>query len=201
MGTAATKEITKAARDAALERLTARYLELRQQAFRDAVDTVIELGEILIQVEALLGREFGDWLDRVATADRTAHNYVALAELAEEQPGVIQTWKELGPTKLYRIAHLPASSRRALLKPSQAEKLADATDREFAEIVAPYVVKKRKVTADMRAHGLRMKVKAWTNTIRSTRVRGIKDADLRKGLDAELGELVRGIEALRRQIR
>src|SRR5262245_59329716 len=79
--------------------LTERYQELRRQALRDAVDTAIELGGIVMQVRARMRENFDAWLAHVGTTDRTARNYAALARLAEDAPAVIQKWKELGPSK------------------------------------------------------------------------------------------------------
>jgi len=189
------------AEDAQVERLTERYLELRRQVFRDAVDTLIELGQIAADVHRRLGRAYAGWLARVGTTYGSARNYAALAGLAAEQPEIVQGWKELGPTKLYRIAFLPKPTRKKVLRPHLREDLTRATDAEFAQIVEPHFVRKRKVTPEMRAHGLYMKVQAWTEALRKSKVAGVVDsrrkADLLAGLDA----LERAIERIRRDLR
>jgi hypothetical protein len=180
--------------------LTERYQELRRQAFRDAVDLTIELGQIVIDVHARLREGFGAWLDEVGTTERTARNYVALARLAAEAPGIVQRWKELGPSKLYKVATLPAPARSKVLRKADGEKLLKATDEEFAAIVAPYSTQGRRVTAEMRAHGMRMKVQAWAQQVKSARLSGIEDAAKKAELRAEIASLVRALEALARSL-
>jgi hypothetical protein len=175
--------------------LTERYLELRQHAFRTSVDMAIEQGEIILSIQRRVGGGLTAWLTRVGTRKTTAYNHAALARLAKEQPSVIQDWKELGPSKLYKIAKLPAPSRQKVLR-AGAAKLRGSSDEEFAEMVAPFTQRKRKVTPDMRAHGFRMRVRAWGERARQVRIDGVEDdvlkADLRREIDA-LFEVLREV--------
>lgn len=175
-------------------KFTERFLELRRQGFRDLVDMAVELGEILIQARPLLRGVYQKWLrEHLGVDPATAENYVALARLSKEAPHVIQRWKELGPTKLYRVARLPPPGRSAIFK---VRGLADMTDGEFVEVTARYLVRRRKVTGNMRAHGLRMKVQGFTQRLARTRLPAIEDDQLRSDLRRDLVELARRVREL-----
>jgi hypothetical protein len=180
--------------DPAVVRFTERFLELKQQAFRDLVDTAVELGEILVEARKALWGNYRRWIRERLQIDRsTADNYSALARLARESPAVIQRWKELGPSKLYQIARLPAPGRRAVLR---LPRLQERTDREFSELVRPHRVLRRKVTGNMRAHGLRMKVEAWIRTLDGERLPRVENGALRVRLRQRLLDLARRARAL-----
>ncbi|MEK6609152.1 MAG: hypothetical protein AABZ30_15950 [Myxococcota bacterium] len=180
--------------DTRVVRLTERFLELRRQAFRDAVDTVAELGEILREGRTLLAGVYLRWTeDRLGIDYKTARNYEALAHLAAEAPDVIQRFKELGPSKLYRVARLAPAARRVVLR---TPDLHDMTDQAFAEVVAPYIVKGRPVTGNMRAHGLRMKAQAFGERLRRLRLPAIRDDAMRAGLRDDLIALADEIKRL-----
>ncbi len=63
----------------------------------------------------------------------------------------------LGVTKLYTLARMAPASRHQLLR---EPRLADMGDREFRALTSPLLLRTRKVTGNMRGHGLRMKVRA-----------------------------------------
>jgi hypothetical protein len=181
-------------------RLTARFVELRQQLFRNAVDTAVELGEILREGRKIVAGRYRDWISRLGIAYSTARNYESLARMAEEQPRLIQRFKELGPAKLYRLAMLDDKGRKTVLGKKKPQALIEMNQQEFAAFTKPFMKKRRTVTADMRAHGLRMKVRAWNKTLKAAKVKGIRSKDLREGLKGELGEMVKLAEGIVRRI-
>ena len=73
-------------------------------------------------------------------------------------------------------------------------------NNQFAAFTKPYVKRRRTVAPDMRAHGLRLKVRAWNKTLRVAKVKGIRSADLREGLRGELAELARFAEGVARKL-
>ena len=80
-------------------------------------------------------------------------------------------------------------SRKKVLKAHGPERLLEMNQLEFAAIVKPYVRKRRPVTPDMRAHGLRMKLRSWSETLRSADVKKIRNPDLRIALRSDLESL------------
>ncbi len=181
-------------------RLTERYHELRRQGFRYGVDTVIELGQIVLDVERWTNGGLRAWCEREGVSRSTAYNQASLARLAEDSPGIIQRWKELGPAKLYGVARLLPPARAKVLVKGSEEKLARSTDAQFAQIIRPHLVRKRKVTQDMRASGLRQRLQAWTRRISETRLSGIEDAALRAAVLGDARELERALASLRKRI-
>jgi hypothetical protein len=123
----------------------------------------------------------------------TAANYAALARLASEAPGIVQHQKELGASKLYRVARVPAAARRRLLR---TPRLAEMSDAEFAALTAPLVPRRRKVSGNMKAHGLRMRVRAFSDRLRAFRPGPIDDPDMRAALREDLVEAARLARAL-----
>ncbi|MHC5037613.1 MAG: hypothetical protein ACYTHM_09890 [Planctomycetota bacterium] len=172
-------------------RLTERFAELKRQLFRNAVDTAIELGEILREGRRLAGNRFREWTRRLGITYATARNYESLATLAEVQPRLIQRFKELGPTKLYRLAVLDEKGRKHVLGAKKPKALIAMNQEEFAAYTKPYIRRQRTVTPDMLAHGLRMKVRAWTKTLADARIKGIRSEALRTGLKKELEALAK----------
>jgi hypothetical protein len=178
----------------AVLRLTERFLELRREIFRNLVDRAVELGELLLEARPLLRGQYQRWLrERLGVDGGTAENYLRLARLARDSPGVLQRWKELGVSKLYRIARLPAPARKKVLR---LDRLAAMSDREFSEATSDYLPPLRKVSDNMRAHGLRMRLRAFTGVVAATRALEITDDRLRAGLRADLAALARALRAL-----
>ncbi|MHC5038479.1 MAG: hypothetical protein ACYTHM_14295 [Planctomycetota bacterium] len=182
----------------ALVRLTARFQELKRQLYRDAVDTAVELGDILREGKAVLTGHYRRWIERLGISPKTALNYERLSRLAEEAPRILQQFKELGPAKLYRVADIEKTHRNKILNPKRAGRLIEMNHREFASLTAPYRKRRRAVTADMKAHGLKMKIRSWKETLRSARVRGIKSPELKGSLKSELADLVALAERTRK---
>jgi hypothetical protein len=142
----------------------------------------------------VLAGSFHRWLrDKVGIEPQTARNYLALARMARESPGAVERWKELGASKLYRVARLPREGQRAVLR---TPRLAEMTDREFKAVTGPYLVQQRKVTGNMRAHGLRMKLQSFRRDIAGARLSGIQDDAIRTGLRDDLEALARTVETL-----
>jgi hypothetical protein len=187
--------------DPTIERLSERFLELHREGFRTAVNLVVELGQILLEAKPRLRGSYARWLDRLGVSPQTARNYESLAQLSARHPGVIEQWKELGPAKLYRIGALSQEGRRAILKPNAAPRLQAMNPREFAELTRRYVVERRKVTPEMKAHGLRMKLAAWVQALEAVRLGGITSEEMRAGLLGDLGALGKAAAAVAREVR
>jgi hypothetical protein len=184
--------------DSRVARLTERFLELKRQVYRNLVDVAVELGEILEEGKEILGKSYPRWLDDgLGIERRTAGNYLSLARVARESPGTVQRWKELGATKLYQLARIPAAARREVLR---KEGLQGMGDREFSALIRPHVVRRRTVTGNMRAHGFRMKVRAFLETIEGARLPGIESAEIRSGLRRDLLLLSRRAVELARRL-
>lgn len=169
-----------------------RFFDLRRQLYRNSVDAVVEIGEILVAVKPQLPRLYGAWLGRIGMSPQTALNYENMATLAKEQPEVIRDWKELGPSKLYQVQRLEETDRKKVLKPTKREKLLDMTDREFAAEIAPYKPEPgRKITPLMKAGGFVLKVRSWRKQAQDFRayLKRHKHDGLPAGLKAELREL------------
>jgi hypothetical protein len=65
------------------------------------------------------------------------------------------------------------------------------TDREFAALAAPHVVKTRTVSGNMRLHGLRMKVQGMTDRLRGATLARADDDQVVAGLRRDLQDLAR----------
>src|SRR4051812_48734485 len=98
------------------EALAARFHEARRQALRTLVDMTVEAGQVLLEAQRRLGPSYARWLrERLHLEPSTARNYVSMARLAAESPWAVERYKQLGASKLYQVARLPAESRRAVL--------------------------------------------------------------------------------------
>jgi len=138
--------------------LAARFKQVREEGAEQLVDLAAALGAILHEARVHLRGQYHRWLDERLGLDRgTARNYSALAALARESPAIITRHKRLGVTKLYTLARMAPASRHQLLR---EPRLADMGDREFRALTSPLLLRTRKVTGNMRGHGLRMKVRA-----------------------------------------
>ena len=127
--------------DPKLIALAARFQELQQQTFRDLVEAAVELGGILLQARPLAAGSFGAWLEEVGVSHASAMNYMGMATLAKHQPQLIERWKELGPTKLYQVARLPAEAQKDVLQTKKRDEILQMNDREFAALVEPHLPK------------------------------------------------------------
>ncbi|MSP63568.1 MAG: hypothetical protein EXR72_25135 [Myxococcales bacterium] len=95
----------------------------------------------------------------------------------------MERWKDLGASKLYRVARLSPEHRNTLLKDARVREM---NGLQFSRLLAPLVERRRRVTGNMRGHGLRMKVQAFTKKLAAARVPKIADPALREGLRADL---------------
>src|SRR5688572_4210760 len=103
--------------EAEVRRLTERFHDIDSIRRCSAVDICIELGEILDEGRALLGRGYGRWLrEQLGLSRAAAECYGALAELCRREPGSVHTHKDLGPAKLVRLARLDPDRRARLLR-------------------------------------------------------------------------------------
>jgi hypothetical protein len=178
--------------DPRLKPYEVRFGDLRRQYFRNSVDAVIEIGEILLAVKPLLTRQYAAWLERVGMSVQTAFNYEGMATLARTQPEVIRDWKELGPSKLYQLQRISERDRKKVLKAAKKDELLAMTDREFAEALAPYKPEpEREVTPAMKAGGFVNKVRSWRKQAQEFRtyLKRHKGEELPEALRAELKEL------------
>lgn len=186
-----------------IDRLSSRFLELRQQLARDAVESMREMGRVLQQARALLDRDYGRWIeDELGISRAAGSNYERVYELSQTTPRLFIDHKELGASKMIRLARVVPKMRAVVLKQKTAKKTtADMTDAEFALITKPYLQRPRKISGNMKAHGLRMKLRALTQTLRTaTRYPKITDANMRKRLIADLKATAVAANSLARKL-
>lgn len=178
-------------------RLTDEFRKVRQEFLGDAVDAVVEMGSLLRRGQKLIAGHYYRWLAALEVDPTTASNYVRLAALKKENEDLVSDWKELGPSKLYRISQITPEGREAVLDESEHERLRRMNDQKFTALTAPYVAEPQvKVTAAMRAHGLRMKLQAWTQIVRKARLAGLRDGKIRRGLKGDVRALGAALRAL-----
>lgn len=183
----------------AVQTLTARFVEVRATWFRDTVDAVVQMGEILREARERLPRVYTRWVEERLHLDRsTAQNYVRLAEYARHAPGELERHKQLGISKLYKVARLPVEARRALLATPDLVRL---TDGEFHELTASSLPPARKPTGNMKAHGLRMRVQAATAVVRRAPPGQIGNPEMRAALKKDLLELARAAREMAGRIK
>ena len=184
-----------------IQNLTIRFRELHFQMFRDMVETAVELGEIIIKVKKRIKGHFYVWLETVKVSPQAAKNYERLALAVESTPHLITRYKELGLTKLYRLASISDEGRKKILKPEKLRYLAELNDRRFFDLTAPYVKKKKKVSSDQKANGLVQKFKAWIIYVDNAVVRNIKSNKLKVTLRNKAIELSNKLKKLSTEIR
>jgi hypothetical protein len=179
--------------------LTARFHQARADWIRDSVDVVVELGGILLEGKRSLGPAFHRWIaEELHVEPATARNYIRLAEFSRHSPAAIERFKALGVAKLYKIARLPPPARDAVLHTPEVDQL---TDGEFHTLTSSYLTPARKVSGNMRAHGLRQKVRASTTMLLKPPPARIEDDEMRRGLKQDLLELARTARALAMRIK
>jgi hypothetical protein len=205
-GRAIARAVVPQVLDATIASLTTRFHELKEQLLRDAVETMREMGEILEQGAARLGRRrYGAWVEQDLGISRAAaSNYVRVLELSRTTPRLFLDWKELGASKMVRLARVaPRRRRTAVRKKLRGKDVHEMTDAEFAVVTRPYIEHKRKVTGNMRAHGLRMKARALHATLERAcgELSDVSDAAIRTALRADLEALARVARRLRARLR
>jgi hypothetical protein len=182
--------------DPKLAALTARFQELQAQAYRDLVGAAVELGDILRTGKPLTGASYGAWLEELGVSRKSADNYMAMAALARTNPQALERWKELGPTKLYRVARLPAGAQREVLQPKKRDEILQMNDREFSALVEPHLPRSTaSFTPAQKAHGLRQKASSWRRQLGDFRTYFGKHAP-----EARPAELVAELRALKKDV-
>ena len=174
------------------DQLSARFLQLREQLARDAVETMREMGKVLHEARTLLGRDYGLWIrEELGISRAAASNYKRVFEMSESTPKIFVEKKDLGPSKIIRLARVAPDKRSTALNKKVGRKtVAAMTDAEFALVTKPYLQRQRKVSGNMKAHGLRMKLAALMQTLRGAkRYPKISDDELRRRLAADLEKL------------
>ncbi len=110
--------------DADIQKLTIEILTLSDTLERDRAESVVEIGEKMAVIHAALAHGgWGRWVaDEVPYTERSALNYIRLAEWAAREPSFYLRFKSLGPTKLYALLRLPPETLAELPDPgSDAE--------------------------------------------------------------------------------
>lgn len=145
--------------------LTAKILELKKTLFRDAVETVIEIGEYLTEAKDYLSH--GDWLkwlaENVHFSQRTAQNYMRLAEFKVSNAKLVSYLKDSGTSKLYKIAQLPKPARNKLLSRKRfripgteyKKTIGEMSKIEFYKVVNFLTGGKSKAEPDTQARAIR----------------------------------------------
>jgi hypothetical protein len=190
-------EVVDPFEDSKVLRLEARFHELRRQANVMVVEVAAELGGILVDLKKVLRGRYLEFVrTRLGILPTTASNYQIAHRLAKESPAVIERWKHLGAGKIYGIARLEPARRHELLKRSDLD---DLDDRTFASLTRVGGKKTRKVTGNMRGHGLAQAVEAFTRRLRKG-VPELTSTEIRANLMFQLEELTRAAADLRHKI-
>ena len=185
-----------------VDRLTARFRSLNDQLRRDAVETIREMGELLAQGAELLRGSYTEWIDDDLDISRTAAgNYRRIFELSESTPALFVKWKEIGASKMIRLARMePRKRERAVQKKLSGKDVFAMTDADFALATKEFVTRSRTVTNNMRAHGLRMKVSALTSFVRDGLSFVPDKPDVRQALHRDLAALVAAAQRLQKKL-
>ena len=145
--------------------LTAKIQELKKTLFRDAVETVVEIGEYLTEAKGVLSHgEWCRWLaENVHFSERTAQRYMQLAEFKRANPTMLSDLKDGGTSKLYKIAQLPKPvrnkifSRKRFLVPGieQRKTIIEMSIIEFYKVVNFLISAKKEVDPDQQSRSVR----------------------------------------------
>lgn len=186
---------------AKLHTLTERFLVLKNQLQRDAVETIREMGDVLDRGAELLPHGwYGKWVDEALKIGRSAAtNYRRVAELSRSTPAIFLDAKKLGKSKVIRLARVEPQQRKAALRQTVAGRgTIEMTDAEFSLALRKFVKKQRPVTGNMRAHGLRMKLHAMNATLhKAMRHPRAASPAMRAGLRKDLAEIIARARKLR----
>ncbi len=114
--------------------------ELQAENRGRAADAVCAMGRVLFQIKAIADRQtWRDVLRELGICDRTARNYIALAQMSARWADLYARLRVLGPTKLYRVAYLDdpgvkgMDPERVFTLPRGQVKLRYMTDRELIQ--------------------------------------------------------------------
>lgn len=193
----------RAARGRRMQRMTASFLVLKEQLRRDAVETIREMGKILQEGATLLRGTYTEWIEgELGISSAAARNYRRIFELSESSPALFVDWKEIGASKMIRLARMPPGKRaRAVQKKLRGKDVFAMTDAEFAVATESFVTRKRTVTNNMKAHGLRMKVNALNSFLREGLSLVPDKADVRRSLHRDLATLIATAQRLQKRLR
>ena len=98
-----------------LDRWTIQITDRVRTVHRDFTESLVEIGTLLQRVrQALPHGAWLAWLREMPFAQRSAANYMALAQWAVDRPREFQRLKGLGPSKLYAIVRLDGRRLRGL---------------------------------------------------------------------------------------
>jgi len=123
--------------------------------------------------------------------------------LSAESPSLFLRFKSLGPSKLYQIAKLPRAKRAAALRARhEGKSVPEMSDAQLHIALAAFRPPAgRKVTPRMRAHGLRMRIRAMRSDLRAARrTLGPLPPDALSLLSIDLTALATESTSLRREI-
>jgi hypothetical protein len=185
---------TSALRDPDVVRLTEDFVKTNGEFMEDQVEKAIRLGRILLAGKPRLRGYYQQWLrESLRVEPSTAARYVAVAELAGRSTETARRLKDLGLCKAHRLARLSEQGREAILQSRDIERL---SERQFKELTAPHMKLKRAVSGTMEAVGLRRTIASFDHRLDRLRLRGIRDAEVRDALRADLVGLARRLRAM-----
>lgn len=181
--------------------LTTEFRTLHATLLRDAVETVVQLAEVLREGREKLKGSYEAWVRQDLNIDPdTARNYLRAADVA---PTLLARYRTLGLRKLYRLGRIPREKRTRVLRTVRVVRRGESrdavrmTDAEFLVVTRPYVRRGRKVTGNMMAHGLRMRVRSFLKTLEAARaIPEIEDPRMRSGVKQDLASLCAVARAL-----
>ena len=183
--------------------LTVRFEQLKETLYRDAVETICEMGAVLDEGARLLRGRYGEWVEEGLGISRgAANNYRRVYALREADAELFVRGKEIGVSKMIQLGRVTPGARRKVLRAKVGDRgVAEMTDAEFAEVTAPHRARTRPVSGNMKAHGLHMKVVAMLERLKEAEgYPAIESAEVRARLRADLAELAKVARALRGQI-
>lgn len=183
--------------------LTVRFEQLRETLFRDAVETICEMGEVLDEGARLLRGRYGEWLEQGLGISRAAaNNYRRVFALREADAELFVRGKQIGVSKMIQLGRVQPGARRKVLRAKVGDKgVTEMTDAEFAQVAAPYRARTRPVSGNMKAHGLHMRIVAMLERLKEAEeFPAIESAEVRARLRADLLELAKVARGLRGEV-
>ena len=184
-----------------LERVTREIVNLRNLPGPDMVRDAVELGGRLLEMKSVLTGQYLRWLKSAGISPKAACNYERIAKLAQLRPELMDEWRELGRSKLYRVAALTPKEIDAVLLSSHRTKLVEMSDREFAKVTAPYTALRRRGRgAGIDTRRLVKRLKDFRETLQALAPESLSSARERDALGAELAALASAAAAAARRL-
>lgn len=183
--------------------LTVRFEQLKETLFRDAVETICEMGAVLDDGARLLRGRYGEWVEEELGISRgAANNYRRVFALREADAELFVRGKEIGVSKMIQLGRVTPGARRKVLRAKLGDRgVAEMTDAEFSQVTAPHRARTRPVSGNMKAHGLHMKIVAMLERLKEAKgYPAIDSGEVRARLRADLAELAKAARGLRGQI-